>query len=216
MQYYPICLNITNKRCIVVGGGEVGARKAEGLLICGAKVTVISPNLSPLLVALKRQGGISHIAADYDAAYLEGAFLVMGATDSEAVNDRIAKDARARGILVNIADDPQRCDFMLPAVVRRGDLLAAVSTGGKSPALAKKLKKDLLALFGPEYAVLLDIMGDLRRQRLARPIPAAENKEIFTALIESDILRHIREGDKKALRECLRQIAGADVEISSI
>ena len=128
---------------------------------------VIGKSLTPALAALKGEGRIVHHAADYHEDQLRGAFLVIGATDSDAVNERIARDARARGIPVNIVDDPARCDFILPSVVERGDLAIAVSTGGKSPALAKKLRKELEGAYGPEYAVLIEILGELREKVIA-------------------------------------------------
>ena len=214
MVYYPICLNITNKRCVVVGGGEVGARKAEGLIVCGARVTLLSRELTPSLAKLKQEGRIDHVKADYEAAYLSGAFLVIGATDSAEVNSKIADDARALSILVNIADDPGRCDFILPALVRQGDLLLTVATGGKSPALAKKVRTELEASFGREYAILLDIMGKVREERLALGCPAEENKRIFTALANSDLLDQIRAGSAKGVKDCLRNVGVPEMELN--
>lgn len=214
MAYYPICLNITNKRCVIVGGGEVGARKAEGLIVCGARVVVLSRVLAPSLEKMKQEGRIDHVETDYEASYLSGAFMVIGATDSAEVNKKIAADARALGIMVNVADDPLRCDFILPAVVRQGDLLIAVSTGGKSPALAKKLRAELDASFGQEYATLLDIMGKMREERMARGCPAEENKRIFTALVNSDILYHIRAGNPDGVSDCLRDVVAMEMELT--
>jgi precorrin-2 dehydrogenase/sirohydrochlorin ferrochelatase len=196
----------------VVGGGEVGARKAASLLACDAQVTVIDRVLSPSLEIMKQEGRVSHVEADYEAAHLGGVFLVIGATNSEVVNQRISADARLRGILVNIADAPSQCDFILPAVVRRGELLIAVSTGGQSPALAKKLRQELESSYGPEYAELLEIMGKLRQQHLAGGFTPEANKRFFTALVESDILRHIGEGNEKGVAACLRKIAALDKE----
>jgi precorrin-2 dehydrogenase/sirohydrochlorin ferrochelatase len=214
VAYYPICLNITNKRCVIVGGGEVGARKAEGLVACGARVVVLGRKLAFPLEKMKQEGRIDHIEVDYAASYLRGAFLVIGATDSAEVNEKIAADARAQGILVNIADDPLRCDFILPAVVRRGDLVISVSTGGKSPALAGKLKVELDAFFGQEYATLLDILGSVREKQLDRGCPAEENKRIFTALVNSAILDHIRAGSREGVQACLRNAGAPGLELT--
>jgi precorrin-2 dehydrogenase/sirohydrochlorin ferrochelatase len=214
VAYYPICLNITNKRCVIVGGGEVGARKAEGLIICGARVVVLSRKLSPPLQNMKREGRIDHVEADYESSYLSGAFMVIGATDHAEVNKIIAADARALGIMVNIADDPWRCDFTLPAVVRQGDLVIAVSTGGKSPALAGKLRAELEVSFGQEYATLLDIMGKVREERLARGCSAAENKTIFTELVNSGLLDRIRAGDLDGVKDCLRDAVAVEMELT--
>ena len=191
-----------------MGGGEVGARKAKNLIGCDARVVVLSRKLAPALEKMKQEGRIDHVETDYDAAHLRGAFLVIGATDSAEVNEKIAVDARMLGIMVNIADDPGQCDFTLPAVVRQGDLLIAISTGGKSPALAKKLRAELETCFGKEYATLLDIMGKVREERVDQGYPTEENKRIFTALVNSDILDHIRAKNPDGVKDCLRE-AGA-------
>jgi precorrin-2 dehydrogenase / sirohydrochlorin ferrochelatase len=214
VAYYPICLNITNKRCVIVGGGEVGARKAEGLAVCGARVVVLSRELAPSLEKMKQEGRIDHIETDYEASYLSGALMVIGATNSAEVNQKIAADARALGIMVNIVDDPGQCDFILPAVVQQGDLVISVSTGGKSPALARKLRAELGASFGQEYAKLLDIMGKVREERLARGCPAEENKRILTALVNSDILDHIRAENPGGVKSCLREAGVREREIT--
>jgi precorrin-2 dehydrogenase/sirohydrochlorin ferrochelatase len=214
VAYYPICLNITNKRCVIVGGGEVGARKAEGLAVCGAQVVVLSRELTPPLEKMKQEGRIDHIDNDYAASYLSGALMVIGATDSAEINQKIAADAGALGIMVNIADDPGQSDFILPAVVRQGDLVISVSTGGKSPALARKLRAELEASFGQEYSTLLDIMGKVRKERLARGCPAEENKRIFTAIVNSDILDHIRKGNPDEVKDCLRYVGALEKELT--
>jgi len=216
LQYYPIYLNITNKRCMVVGGGEVGERKAAGLLACGADVVVVSRDLTPALQGLKEEGKIGHIAADYWPGSLDGAFMVIGATDNEAVNGQIAEEARARGILANIVDDPTKGDFILPALVRQGDLTIAISTGGKSPALAKKLRSDLEALFGQEYALFLDMMGEIRQRVAELGGSAEERKQIFQALVDSELLSRMREKDRGGVGECLKcinRITGLDLDV---
>jgi len=197
-----------------VGGGEVGARKAEHLVFCGARVVVLARELVFALKRLKQEGRIEHIEADYEAAYLNGAFMVIGATNNAEVNKKISTDARVLGIMVNIADDPLQCDFIQPAVVRQGDLVISVSTGGKSPALAKKLKAELEASFGQEYAIFLDIMGKLREERMVRGCPVEENKRIFTALINSAILDHIREGNPEGVNDCLRDIVAMEMDLT--
>jgi precorrin-2 dehydrogenase/sirohydrochlorin ferrochelatase len=186
------------------------------LAICGARVVVISRQLASDLGKMKREGRIDHVEADYEASYLNGALLVIGATDCPEVNEKIAADARALGIMVNIADDPERCDFILPAVSRKGELLISVSTGGKSPALAKKLRAELDASHGQEYAILLDIMGSVRNERLARGYPAAENKRIFTALINSPLLDYIRAGKLDEVQGCIREIAAIQGDTSGL
>ncbi|MBW2650888.1 MAG: bifunctional precorrin-2 dehydrogenase/sirohydrochlorin ferrochelatase [Deltaproteobacteria bacterium] len=197
MKFYPVCLDISNKRCVVVGGGEVAERKAAKLLECGARVVLVGKTMTPGLRAMKDGGNIDHVPDDYREEHIEGAFLVIGATDRGDVNEKIFRDSRSRGILVNIVDEPARCNFIVPAVFRRKDLLVAISTGGKSPALARRLRESMEEEYGPEYGILLDIMGDLRERIIARGGTPAENKKIFESVLDSDILRHIREAMTK-------------------
>lgn len=215
MRYYPLFLDISRRRCVVVGGGKVAERKIERLLACGARVEVVGKILTPALVALKENGRIVHHEIDYEEALIRGAFLVIGATDNDVVNGRIAGDARALGILVNIVDEPARCDFILPSIVERGDLSIAVSTGGKSPALAKKLRIELDALYGPEYAILLEIMGKLREKMIAESRPSAENRERFEAVVTSGILDHIRAERWKEVEVLIMELTGIEMEVGS-
>lgn len=215
MRYYPLFLDISRRRCLVVGGGKVAERKIERLLACGARVEVVGKVLTPALVALKEIGRIVHHETDYEGALIRGAFLVIGATDNDAVNGRIAEDARALGILVNIVDEPARCDFVLPSIVEQGDLSIAVSTGGKSPALAKKLRIELDALYGPEYAILLEIMGKLRGKTTAEGRPSAENRVRFEAVVNSEILDHIRAGRWKEIEALIMERTGMVMEVES-
>jgi precorrin-2 dehydrogenase/sirohydrochlorin ferrochelatase len=213
VRYYPLCLDISGKRCVVVGSGNVAERKVERLLSCGARVEVVGKALTPVLAAWKGEGRIVHREADYEDSCLSGASLVIGATDDETVNERIAKDARTRGIPVNIVDNPARCDFILPSVVERGDLLIAVSTGGKSPALAMKLREELEEAYGPEYVVLLEILGELREKVIASGRSSAENRERFTDVVRSEILDDIRRKDWTKVKETIRRLTGVEMEV---
>jgi len=213
VRYYPLFLDIAGRRCVVVGGGNVAERKVGRLLACGASVEVIGAMLTPGLAALAGEGAIVHHAADYREDRLCGAFFVIGATDSAVVNERVARDARARGIPVNIVDDPARCDFILPSVVERGDLTIAVSTGGRSPALARKLRTELEIAYGSEYATLTAILGELREKVIAGGRPPAENRELFEAVVSSDILDHIRAGRWKRAEELIRELTGVEMEV---
>ena len=213
MKYYPVNLDMTNKRCVVVGGGEIAERKVERLLECGAQVTVVSKSLTPVLKARKKTGQMDHIDRDYEDQALDGAFMVIGATDRNDVNERISKEAMARGLLVNIVDDPDRCNFILPSLVQQGDLSIAISTGGKSPALAKKLRKELEKQYGPEYQTLLVIMGILRKRILAGDQRAADNKAVFEDLVHSDILQAIREKDRGRVNTIIRDLTGISMDV---
>ena len=216
MRYYPIGLDISGRRCLVIGGGEVGERKAQRLLECGARVSVVGRKLTPALAGLRREGRIEHIPGDYDKGLLEGAFLVIGATDDRAINERIFRDARKRGVLANIVDDPEHCDFILPALCRQGDLVITVATGGKSPALAKKLRKELEEHYGPEYETLLKIMGELRGTIIDRGQGSDENRRIFESLVGSDLLEHIRKGQWKKAEAVVKDITGVSIDLRSI
>ena len=213
MKYYPVNLDMTNKRCVIVGGGEIAERKVERLLECGAQVTVVSKSLTPVLKTRKKTGQMDHIDRDYEDQALDGAFMVIGATNRNDVNERISKDAMTRGLLVNIVDDPDRCNFILPSLVQQGDLSIAISTGGKSPALAKKLRKELEKQYGPEYQTLLVIMGILRKRILAGDQRAADNKVVFEDLVHSDILQAIREKDRGRVNTIIRDLTGISMDV---
>jgi len=216
MRYYPIGLDISGRRCLVIGGGEVGERKAQRLLECGARVSVVGRDLTPALARLRKKGAIDHIPGDYEQRLLKGAFLVIGATDDRTVNERIFRDARKRGVLTNIVDDPDRCDFILPALCRQGELVITVATGGKSPALAKRLRQDLEERYGPEYEVLLKIMGEIRGRIIDRGEGSDENRKIFEAIVDSDILDRIRKADWKKVTAMVKKLAGVTIDLRSI
>jgi precorrin-2 dehydrogenase / sirohydrochlorin ferrochelatase len=213
VRYYPLFLDISRRLCVVVGGGNVAERKVERLLVCGARVEVVAKRLTPALATLAEEGKIVHHGSDYDEARIRGAFLVIGATDSDIVNEKIATDSRGLGIPVNIVDDPARCDFILPSIIEQGDLAIAVSTGGKSPALAKRLRTELETAYGPEYAILLRIMGKLRERVIAGGRPSAENRERFEAVVSSPILDHIRAGRWKEVEELIKELTGVEMEV---
>jgi precorrin-2 dehydrogenase/sirohydrochlorin ferrochelatase len=216
MRYYPIGLDISGRRCLIIGGGEVGERKAQRLLECGARVSVVGRELTPALAGLRLDGRIDHIPGDYDKGLLKDAFLVIGATDDRVVNERIFRDARKAGVLANIVDDPERCDFILPALCRQGDLVITVATGGKSPALAKKLRKELEERYGPEYETLLRIMGELRAKIIDRGEGSDENRKVFETLVDSDILALIREGKWKKVEKIVKDMTGVALDLRPI
>jgi len=206
VKYYPVFLDITEKPCAVVGGGEVALRKTQRLLQCHALVRVITEELSPDWKTLQGKDGLHFIRGKYESSHIEGMFLVIGATNRRDVNERVFRDARERHILVNIVDDPMRCDFILPSIVERGDLSVAVSTGGKSPAMAKHLREELENILGTEYETALEILGDIRRIVQAQNQPSSDNQKSFTKLISSDMLRLIREKDWDSLRKLIANI----------
>lgn len=208
MAYYPVNLDITGQRCLVVGAGAVGTRKVNGLLTCGAKVTVVSITAESRIHSLARDGIISCHCRAYRSGDLANLFLVIGATNDNALNRRIYEDARKRQILCNIADQPALCNFILPAVVRRGNLVISVSTSGQSPAFAKKLRRELEAVYGEEYAEFLELMGAIRKKLLATNHAPEAHKPLFNALIEDGLVEMIRDGRNKEIDALLVKVLG--------
>ena len=213
MKYYPVFWDIADKKCVVVGGGEVAARKVQRLLNCGAIVSVVSPELNSDLAALKKDNRISHIPAKYGSKDIEGAALVIGATDNEEINAAVSQDAIAKGIPVNVVDDPQKCDFILPSIVERGDLIIAIGTGGNSPALARHLREELEARYGTEYEIFLRILGRLRTQMTKN---AGAGRSWFDALVASGILELIKQKNWEKVKKTVREITGQEVKIDTV
>lgn len=213
-KYYPVSLDMTDKRCVIIGGGEVAERKAERLIECGAQVVVVSRSLTPLLEGRKKARKIEHIDTDYEKKTLRGAFMVIGATDRDDVNAQVSQDALSLGILVNIVDDPDKCNFILPSLLQQGDLSIAISTGGKSPALARKIREELQQQYGPEYESLLTIMGSLRKKILAQGHASETNKSVFEALVHSDMLQAIRNGNRDLVKKIIHGTSGIDMDVN--
>jgi siroheme synthase-like protein len=172
MGYYPVFLEMTDRPCVVVGGGAVAERKVEGLLAAGAWVTVVSPELTPALAALKEEGRLQHVAREYREGDLEGYEVAVVATDDGAVNADVAREGRSASgrIWVNAVDDPPNCDFILPSVIRRGDVVIAASTGGASPALARHLREELEAFLSEDYVPLAELLQEVRQELRSRGI----------------------------------------------
>ena len=168
MVGYPLVVDLANRPCAVIGGGDVAERKVEGLLAAGAVVTVVSPALNDGLAALARGGRIGHVCRRYRRGDLAGKMLAFVATGDRRVAAAVAGEGRERGVWVNAADDPAHCDFFLPSVLRRGPLLVAVATGGASPALARAVRRQIEQLLTPEYAVLAETVAEIRRELRAR------------------------------------------------
>lgn len=216
MKYYPVNLDINGRNCLVVGGGGVASRKVKSLLDCGALVTVVSPAFSRELEALSEHPNLDCRNRPYRETDLEGHFLVIGATDDMELNRRISTDAERRKMLCNIADVPDACNFILPAVIRQGDLVLTVSTSGKSPAFAKHLRRDLQKAFGVEYARFLELMGGIRKCLLAQEHAPEAHKHLFEQLIENNLVDLIRENDIPAINRLLQDILGEGFDYVSL
>ena len=184
-------LDLRGKRAVVVGGGQVAQRKIETLLRNEAEVCVVAQELNSDLKMRVAAGKVKWIGKEYDVQDLNGAFLVIAATDNPTLNRQVSGDAKRKGILINAVDQPADCSFIVPSILKRGDLLITISTSGNSPMLAKKIRRTLERQFGQEYALFLNLMGRLRREILARGFSQGENRRIFQRLVDSPILEAI-------------------------
>jgi len=162
--FYPMFLNISRKKCVVVGGGHIALRKVRALLEHGASVEVISPDLCPELIELEKSGRIGILHRQYQPGDLQKALIAIAATDNSDINQQVIKEAQGKAVLVNAVDDPGNSDFIVPSYVRRGDITIAVSTAGRSPALARKIRARLEKELGDEYASLVNLIGEVRAE----------------------------------------------------
>lgn len=179
---FPIFLKLEGRRCLLVGAGRVGEGKLKGLLRAGARVTVVAPRATTVVQRLAKSGTIIWQRRKFSARDLNGMFLVVAATSGHLVNAAISKEARRRKVLCNAVDDPGNCDFYYPAVLRSGNLQIAISTGGASPELASRLRKELERCFGPEYGPWLDHLRRQREELLRAPMPANRRKRLLRQL----------------------------------
>jgi precorrin-2 dehydrogenase/sirohydrochlorin ferrochelatase len=219
LKHYPVMLDISEKPVIVVGGGKVASRKVMRLLECGARVTVISPMLEPELEHLADERRIDWIAEPFDESLLDridDPVLIFGTTDRQDVNVRIHAGAVKRAIPCNIADVPDLCTFTVPAVVARGDLTIAVSTGGSSPALARRIREELEKNYGCEYAAMTKVLGDLRTLILRDRGSSEENRQLFFRIVDSGVLQALRENDRTRAAEILKSILPERIDAESI
>jgi siroheme synthase-like protein len=203
--FYIACLKLRNRRCLVVGGGDIGLEKAEGLLACDGDVVVVAPEAGPRLEALAAEGSIVWEQREYRPEDLEGTFMVIACTDDTDVNIRIYEDAERRAMLVNVVDVPPLCNFILPAIVRTGPLAIAISTAGASPALAKRMKAEVSELFGEEYATLAIMLNDARGWAKGTLPTYQDRKAFFESIVngEPDPIALLRAGDVAAVRDLI-------------
>jgi precorrin-2 dehydrogenase/sirohydrochlorin ferrochelatase len=209
---YPVSLDITNKLCVVVGGGNVAARKVRGILTAGGHVRIVSPECSARLDALMGQSGIEWRQKLFGVEDLAGAFLVFAATDNPAVQKTIVQAAHARNLLVNVADSPELCDFQIPAVLRRGDLSISVATNGTTPAVAAMVRKRLEELIGEEYGFLTALVGAVRDEIIQQAASESEKKILFQKILQDDILRWLRERQWERVQQHLESVIGRPLD----
>ena len=202
MTGYPITLvGLDNTPCVVIGGGEVAARKVAALREAGARPVVISPALCDTLTRQVEKSEIDAIQRHYQVGDLAGVRLVIAATDDPATNEAVWREAQAVGCLVNIVDDPPRCNFYVPATVRRGALTLAVSTGGNNPLLARRIRRMLEEQFDITYEAYVELLGELRPRVQEQVVEPARRKALWEALLDSDVLDLLRAGQTQAARQ---------------
>lgn len=215
MKPYPVMMNLQDKQVVVVGGGKVAFRKTIGLLDSGANVVVISPDLVDELHEFHRDARIKWIPEPFSPPQLdafEPITLVFGATDIREVNVALFNEAMRRKIPCNIADVPDLCTFIVPAVITQGDLIIAVSTGGSSPALARRIREDLEKKFGPEYATMTRLMGELRKHIVRNGSDSEANKKVFLEIVDSQLLPALRDNDIDKASMILSKILPDEVD----
>jgi siroheme synthase-like protein len=210
MKYYPLFMDLAGRACLVVGAGAVAARKARSLAECGASVTVVGERPAAAFRALERRG-VRLLERRFRAADVGRQALVIAATDDGVANAAVAAAARRRGIPVNAVDDPPHCTFIVPAVVRRGALTVAISTGGKSPAAARLVKERIAALLGAEHAALVRLLG-AHRGRMRRTVDGQRARAgAWQRMLDGGVLEALRAGDRAGaattVRRCLADAA---------
>jgi precorrin-2 dehydrogenase / sirohydrochlorin ferrochelatase len=204
--FYPLFMDLRDRQVLVVGGGPVAERKVDSLVEAGAAVTVVAPSVTPRLQQHAEAGSIRAFKREFAPSDLDNALLVISATDVPAIQEEVAAAARARAILINTVDHPRLCDFIVPAVVRRGDVILAISTSGTSPALAAALRAKLDGLITNDTARAARILGEVRSEVHARFADPSERRKVFEGIVESGILDWISECDDDAALKRVREI----------
>ena len=190
----------------MVGGGSIGQRKVEDLLLAGAQVTLVSREATSALKALAAQGTITFLQEDFHPDHLNGMTLAIAATNELPTNQSVSHAAQARGLPVNVVDQPDLCSFVVPATIRRGDLTIAIGTGGRSPALAKKLRRDLEKTYGPEYGPYLELLGAIRAKVLSSRRDHPDNVNLFSRIVSSPLFHLLNSRHQEGLAALLRQL----------
>ena len=212
-RFYPVFADVEGRTCLVVGGGRVAEERAARLAASGARVRLVAPRTTQELARMVAQSEITeHRQRVYAASDMDGCHLAIAATDSREVNRGVHADARARGVWCNVADDPGVCDFILPSVVRRGDLTLAVSTGGASPVVAADVRRRLEESFGPEWGTLIEILGDSRDALKRRHPEPAQRSSRVRSVLESDVLDLLARGDCDAAERRVRELLDVEDE----
>jgi len=212
MDLYPIHLNLQSRRCLVVGGGIVAARKVAGLRAAGANVLLVSPEAAPALRAMAEKGEVEWRRERYGTEHLDGVFIVIACTNSREVNAAVTREAHERNLLALCADDPDAGSFVSPATIRRGELLLTVSTGGAGPTLAAVLRGRLEAEFGPEWAELVEVLGGMREIVKTNPDEAGRKAAVRRVLDDAQTHELLRAGRRLEAETRIRQCLSSSSE----
>lgn len=204
MAFYPIFINIKDKPVLVVGGGSIACRKVQTLLEFGAFVRIVSPQVIPELRQLINEGNCQWRKKVYAKEDIEDAVLVFSCTEKEEINAQVALDAEAENRLINVADDPQKCSFIVPSIMRRGDLSIAVSTGGSSPMAARIIREELEEIYGDEIKVYLDLLRNWR-ERVKTNLPAEKRRQFWEKATEGQVLALIKKGQMQQAEEVMEK-----------
>jgi siroheme synthase-like protein len=207
-RYYPVCLEMTDRQCVVIGGGAVAERKVDGLLSAGAAVTVISPKLTDQLSEYAKTGMVKHEARKYQPGDIAGYEIAFVATADVAVNAAIYEEGKRCGVWMNVADDPRHCDFILPAVLCRGDLVIAVATGGKSPAFSKRIRDQLENQLPANLEGFIDVVADVRTELRQRSISPSYNT--WRKALDGDVRAYIERGELIKAKDLLLKELGVE------
>ena len=209
MRYYPAHLDLQQRPVLVVGGGAIAEGKIEQLLTAGARVHVVSPTLTARLHVLAANGAVTWRTGEFVECDLDGIWLVISATDMQAVNESVAQAAAARGVLCNVVDQPALCNFITPALVTRGALQISISTAGGSPSVAQLVKRRIAEMIGEEYGALLELAARMRAALKARGVGYAERRDLLNAFVESEALALLRAGRREEAEAIAKQIETA-------
>lgn len=205
-EYYPIMLNVKGKKCGVIGGGKVAYRKITTLLECGAEVLVISKEIIQDIRILVNENKVIHFEDNYDFKYILDSYLVYAATNEKNINEKIYKQCNEKNILVNVVDEPDICNFIVPSKIKRGDLTIAVSTNGKSPMLARKIREDLEQIYDDRYEIFLDIMGQVRKEAFVILKDSRVRSEFYKHIIYSNFINRLSYDNREAIKKEIMDI----------
>ncbi|GAG10098.1 unnamed protein product, partial [marine sediment metagenome] len=202
-KFYPIHLDVKDKKCVIIGGGKVAYRKACRLKKSGADVVVVSPEVCS---EMDNEEGLVLIKKEYEECFLDGALLVFAATDNETINKKVSLDAEKRNVMVNVVDYPEGCSFIVPSTINRGDLCISISTGGASPAVAKRIREELETAFGKEYEEYLDLLTKMRSLAMSSVEDSVKRRKILQRLAEKDIFDTVKDEGVKGAETKMREI----------